>query len=125
MTSITIPNSVTEIAGDVFSGCDKLESIKLSKNLTYLGVQSLSNCYSLSEIVIPKNVNRLAFGVFYNIEKNINIIFEDTETIWYKTKSSQYKNGKEIGPMVGENIKEIFEYTDRDYKYYNENYQPE
>ena len=36
LTSITIPNSVTEVGGGVFYGCESLQSVVLSENMTSL-----------------------------------------------------------------------------------------
>ena len=117
ITSIVIPDSVNTILSGSFQGCDKLETVKLSQNLTYLGDTFSSD--NLKEITIPKNVNRISG----HLSPRMNVIFEDKTSIWFKTNSRDFKGGTEIGPMVGDHIKEL--QTSSEMYFYNEKYQAE
>ncbi|MBQ3043137.1 MAG: leucine-rich repeat domain-containing protein [Alistipes sp.] len=45
-----IPNSVTEIGPDAFSGCENLKSITIPENVTTLGTRAFSGCHNLKEV---------------------------------------------------------------------------
>ncbi len=56
---IVIPDSVEKIEFEAFRGCDKLENIKLSENLTIVGYGVFGDCKSISKIEIPKKLKNL------------------------------------------------------------------
>jgi hypothetical protein len=53
LTSVTIPNSVTEI-NQAFSRCTGLTSITIPNNVTAIGSSTFSGCTGLTSITIPK-----------------------------------------------------------------------
>lgn len=59
LVGIDIPDSVTSIGYQAFSGDGNLADITLPKNLTHLGYQAFSNCQSISELTIPKSLKML------------------------------------------------------------------
>ncbi|MGM9854187.1 MAG: leucine-rich repeat protein [Muribaculaceae bacterium] len=44
MTSVEIPNSVTEIGYDVFSGCSGLTSVEIPNSVTSIGSYAFYKC---------------------------------------------------------------------------------
>lgn len=65
LTSITLPNSVTDIMDEAFSGCDKLTTITLSNQLETISKRAFYGCSSLESITLPeslKNIGEYAFG---------------------------------------------------------------
>ena len=54
-----------ESGGEIFGDCAKLESIKLSKNLTELSTDMFRGCTGLKEVVIPEGVKSIGYGAFY------------------------------------------------------------
>ena len=50
LTSIEIPNSVTQIGGEAFSGCTGLTSIEIPNSVTQIDGGAFSGCISLSAI---------------------------------------------------------------------------
>ncbi|MCL2196837.1 MAG: leucine-rich repeat domain-containing protein [Treponema sp.] len=66
ITAVIIPDSVTFIDGWVFLNCEALKSIKLPKNLTYLGGFVNS---SITSIVIPEGVTHIADQAFSGSKK--------------------------------------------------------
>ena len=60
ITSIVIPNTITDISAGAFSGCSQLRSIQLPSNLESIGAASFSGCTSLETIDIPQTVK--SFG---------------------------------------------------------------
>ena len=64
ITSVTLPNSVTELGKGCFSKCGRLESITLSESLTSLPDECLNECVKLTSIAIPEGVISLGDGCF-------------------------------------------------------------
>lgn len=64
MKSITLPNSITRWA-DCFAGCEKLESVILPENITYIPPFAFSHCKSLKSIRIPDRVQYIGEKAFW------------------------------------------------------------
>jgi hypothetical protein len=64
LTSITIPNGVTQIARTAFSGCAGLQSVTIPDSVTWIGEAAFYGCSSLQSITIPGSVTgvRPMFG---------------------------------------------------------------
>ena len=56
LTSINIPNSVTNIGNCAFYGCGFLKSINIPDRVTNIGDRAFSFCRSLTNINIPSSV---------------------------------------------------------------------
>lgn len=84
ITSITLPNSVTELGYSIFSGCKKLEHIKLSNGLTTIygsslyGSGSFTGCPNLKEIVIPEGVISIGYRAFAYCKKLEYVVIPKT-----------------------------------------------
>ena len=73
LTSITIPNSVTDIGDNAFGLCLELKSITIPKSVTNIGNEAFLRCSALTSIKVEKgNPN-------YDSRNNCNAIIE-TET---------------------------------------------
>ena len=90
LTSIVIPDSVTEIGSDVFHGCIRLNSIKVSQeNKKY---DSRDNCNAIIETetnklivgcdttVIPNTVTQIGNSAFWNCTNLTNIVIPESVT---------------------------------------------
>ena len=55
-TSITIPSSVTSIGASAFQNCSKMSSLVLSNELKLIKANTFKGCTSLSSITIPEKV---------------------------------------------------------------------
>lgn len=66
ITSVSIPDSVTEIGKEVFGDCVSLTEINIPDSVTKIGINAFKGCTSLETIVIPKNVTVIERGVFNN-----------------------------------------------------------
>ena len=82
LTSINIPNSITEIRGYAFFSCEGLTSITIPDSVTNLGERVFAYCRSLTSITIPESVTSIPPWMLYycdslasiNIHKNITSI---------------------------------------------------
>ena len=63
---VTIPNTVTFIRSNAFSGCEEITYITLSNSLYTIGDCSFMGCSSLSTITIPNTVTYIGSGAFWN-----------------------------------------------------------
>lgn len=64
ITSVKIPNTVTEIQPGAFSGCTSLEKVILPYSLINLGAYAFWGCSSLVSIEIPDSVNTIGYDEF-------------------------------------------------------------
>ena len=64
LTSVTIPNSVTNIGTKAFSGCRALESINIPNSVTTIGKNAFWGCSALTSINIPNSVTTIGSGAF-------------------------------------------------------------
>ena len=64
LTSIVIPDSVTSIGSDAFSGCKGLTSIAIPDSVTSIGAGAFSWCTGLTSITIPDSVTSIGAGAF-------------------------------------------------------------
>ena len=64
--STIIPESITSIGDNAFTGYNKLESIIIPKNVISIGDCAFKDCNKLTEIVIPENVNSIGSSAFSN-----------------------------------------------------------
>ena len=71
MTSVTIPNSVTTIGSEAFSGCTNLQKVHIGKSVKDIGEYAFDYCTSItqisSEAVVPPTCES---GVFANSNKS-------------------------------------------------------
>ena len=89
VTSITVPDGITEIGAKAFQALKSLQSITLPESLTTIGYGAFAGCTSLESITIPKNVTELptpatsnrADGLFANCTalKSVTILGGVTE----------------------------------------------
>ena len=56
ITSVALPEHITEIDDYAFFNCQLLKTIVMSDNITRIGVKAFDGCLSLKEINIPKGV---------------------------------------------------------------------
>ena len=64
LTSLVIPDSVTNIGDYAFSGCRSLTDIVIPDSVTSIGNNAFWNCRSLTGIVIPDSVTNIGKSAF-------------------------------------------------------------
>ena len=66
ITSVTIPDSVTNIGEDAFRGCTGLKSIILPDSVKTIGRNAFRGCSSLESVTIPEGVTTIENCAFSN-----------------------------------------------------------
>lgn len=69
ITSVVVPEGITEIGAAAFFGCESLRSVSLPSTLKTIGAVAFRNCKSLEAIEIPKEVNDIGHGIFWGCDK--------------------------------------------------------
>lgn len=65
LTSIELPDSVTEIKDHAFAGCTNLETVKLPKNLQIINESVFQSDSKLSTVVLPEKLEKIASEAFF------------------------------------------------------------
>ena len=73
VTSVSMPNSLTKIGNDAFSGCGGLTEVTIPESLVSIGDRAFYNCSGITSIVIPDNVQSIGFAAFYQCSKLSNV----------------------------------------------------
>ena len=79
-TSITIPDSVTEIGSSAFESCNSLANITIPNSVTEIGSTAFQYCKSLENITIPNSVKRICWGAFGDCTSLTSITIPDSVT---------------------------------------------
>ena len=80
LTSLVIPDSVTNIGDYAFSGCSSLSSVVIPDRVTSIGDCAFENCSSLTDIVIPDGVTSIGDCAFENCFSLTGIVIPDSVT---------------------------------------------
>ena len=64
ITSVTIPNSVTNICENAFYNCRNLTTVTIPSSVTSIGEKAFQNCSSLTSIAIPSSVATIQTETF-------------------------------------------------------------
>ena len=64
LISITIPNSVTKIGEDAFSGCSSLSNVTIPNSVTEIDEGAFYECSSITNITIPNSVTEIGKDAF-------------------------------------------------------------
>lgn len=99
LTSVEIPSSLEKIEIGTFQCCTNLKSVKIAYGVKSIEGCAISCCPELSSIEIPASVTYIGTGAFSACTKLKDVIFVDTETVWYGKESSYNE-----GIAVNENI---------------------
>ena len=73
-TNISIPDGVTNIGNEVFSWCESLTNINIPNSVTYIGNGAFSWCESLTNINIPNSVTYIGNYAFWKCKSLTKII---------------------------------------------------
>ena len=69
MTSVTIPNSVTSIGRYAFEYCSRLTSVTIGNSVTSIGDHAFDNCNRMTSVSIGNSVTSIGDLAFYNCKR--------------------------------------------------------
>ena len=111
LTSMSMPNSVTNIGNYAFQNCSKLTSIELSNELESIGDYALEGCASLANVEIPTSVTSIGSKSFNGCKGLTSIIVPNSVTSIGSGAFFGCSNLESVTiPFIGESI-------DSDYYY--------
>ena len=80
LTSITIPDSVTEISHDAFRGCTGLTSVTIPDSVTEIGPCAFEGCTGLTSVTIPDSVTEIGISAFEGCTGLTSVTIPDSVT---------------------------------------------
>lgn len=80
LTSVTIPESVTEIGDSAFSNCKSLQSVIISGRATKIGKDAFGRCNSLQSITLPDSVTEIGERAFSGCASLQSIVIPESVT---------------------------------------------
>ncbi|MBQ7951857.1 MAG: leucine-rich repeat protein [Alistipes sp.] len=80
LTSITIPDSVTSIGSWAFYSCDSLTSVTIPNSVTSIGDSAFSYCNSLTSVTIGNGVTSIGDWAFYQCYSLISVTIPNSVT---------------------------------------------
>lgn len=82
LASVTIPDSVKTIGGDAFSNCESLASVTIGNGVTSIGEHAFCGCTSLTSVTIPDSVTNIGSSAFSGCSNITSVTIENgVETI--------------------------------------------
>ena len=64
VTSVTLPNTITEIHDNTFSGCSSLDEVYIPSSVVEIGDYVFEYCSSLREVFISNSVTNVGYNIF-------------------------------------------------------------
>ncbi len=64
VTSLTIPNGITEIKPYAFYNCSSIASVNIPEGVTTIGNEAFRNCSSLTSVTLPEGVTTVGDNAF-------------------------------------------------------------
>jgi hypothetical protein len=80
LTSIVIPNSVSNIENNAFYYCINLASAIISNGVTRIGDNAFEGCYSLPKVTLPDSVTSIGNGAFYDCAGLVSLALPNSLT---------------------------------------------
>lgn len=84
LTSVTIPDSVTKIGMWAFFNCSSLTSVTIPDGVTKIEHQLFEECSSLTSVRIPDSVTEIDCNVFYGCDALEDVYYNASKSEWDK-----------------------------------------
>lgn len=109
LSSITIPDGVTEIGDEAFAHCKSLTRITIPDSVTEIGDSAFACCESLADITIPDSVTKIGGEAFALCKSLTRITIPNSVT---KIEKSSFSSCKELtGITIPDGVTEIGNYA--------------
>lgn len=82
LTTVILPDTLTQVGAEAFSGCERLRCIFLPEGVTEIGARAFYNCPSLEAVCIPGSVAEIGTEAFYRCPGLKHIFYTGTQTDW-------------------------------------------
>ena len=73
VTTLVLGEGVTNIEGNAFDGCTKLNSVQFSNTVREVGPYAFRNCSSLTSIVLPESLTQIDDRAFYGCKNLMSV----------------------------------------------------
>ena len=80
LTSITIPDSVTSIGEEAFIGCSSLTNVTIPDSVTSIGDYAFKCCSSLTSVTIGNGVTEIGYDAFSGCSSLTSVTIPDSVT---------------------------------------------
>lgn len=80
LSSVVLPDSLTEIGERTFSNCGELVSVHLGNGITSTGLWTFEQCNKLKAIQLPKSLSAIGAGTFWLCENLADVEIPDSVT---------------------------------------------
>lgn len=107
LTSLTIPDSVTEISAGAFANNKNLKTVKLGKKVSVIGEGAFRECSALTGITIPDSVNTIGVMAFWECKGLTKAVIGNGVT--QIGNGAFVRCGKLSSLTIGKNVKTIGE----------------
>jgi hypothetical protein len=74
LTSVTIPNSITEIKSYAFFGCSAIANLSIPESIKMIGMGAFEGCASLTQMVLPQGIPSIESETFYGCSSMRGIV---------------------------------------------------
>ena len=109
LSSITIPNTVTDIEAAAFAGCTYLCTVDLPENLSLINMEVFADCPYLGTILIPASVKRIGMDAFKNCTGLTEVIIKCSEPPKLtQINTHAFQNCEKLASIIWEGTKETW-----------------
>ena len=117
LTSISLPDCITEIGQDAMYGCHELTEITLPSGLDKIESGTFEFCYNMSSIIIPNSVTEIGNSAFYKCSSLSSITIPKSVI---SIKDQAFGDCKGLTSVISL-IEEPFKIYDNVFSYYDDN----
>ena len=109
LTSVILPNSVTNIGGRAFYGCKSLTSVAIPEGVTAIGEYTFYGCSSLTWVIIPDSVTSIGDYAFDGCSSLTSVIIPDSVTSIWKYAFSGCSSLTSV--IIPDSVTDIWKYA--------------
>ena len=105
LTSVTIPEGVTDIYSQAFYGCSSLTSVNIPEGVTHIDYQAFANCTALKDIYCSAtNVPSAVASVFEGTNIADIVLHVPAMAVWSYLISAPWGEFGAIAPLTDDNV---------------------